>query len=248
METNSDDAYQGVMDASYASARLQKRHLNYRLRVRAQVAVDAFRRFHPALDNPSVLELGAADGLTLLRLRELLGGTGDYLGVEYAEDLLDAAPALPDNVQMIQGDVMALPDSIGEEAYDLTTILAVLEHLTRPQDCVNEAFRVLKPGGIMVATCPNPFWDDVAGRFGMVADEYHEIEATPELLVELARNAGFTNVTYQPFMWVFTGVLPYLGFELTPELSLMIDNLIHNLKLADFSFVNQVVVAQKPEA
>lgn len=246
MSAHSKEEYQGVMDASYASDRLKKKHLDYRYRVRAQVAVDSFREFYPHKYEPSVLELGAADGLTLLKIREFLGGDGDYLGVEYAEDLLAVAPELPENVRMIQGDVMALPEEIQPNTYDLTTILAVLEHLTRPQDCVNEAFRALKPGGIMVATCPNPFWDDVAGKFGMVADEYHEIEATPELLVELALDAGFTNVSFRPFMWVFTGVLPYLGYALSPEMSLLIDDLVHKLGLLDFSFVNQAVVAQKP--
>ena len=246
MSGHSEQEYLGVMDASYAADRLEKKYLNYRYRVRAQVAVDAFREFHPHAYEPKVLELGAADGLTLLKIREFLGGDGDYLGVEYAEDLLAAAPELPENVRMIQGDVMALPEEIEDNSYDFTTILAVLEHLTRPADCVEEAYRALKPGGIMVATCPNPFWDDLAGKFGMVKDEYHEIEATPELLVKLAVDAGFTNVSFRPFMWVFTGVLPYVGIEMTPEMSLLVDDLVHKLGLLDFSFVNQAVVAQKP--
>jgi hypothetical protein len=47
-------------------------------------------------------------------------------------------------------------------------------------------------------------------------------------------------------MWVFTGVLPYLGVSLDPELSLEIDAQIRRLKVLDFLFVNQAVVAVKP--
>lgn len=238
--------YRGVMDAGYAEGRIEKRHLNYRYRVRARVAADAFRQFHPDQAFVNVCEFGAADGRTLLEIRELVGARGDYLGVEYAEELLASAPRMPEDSRMIQGDVMSLPDEVVARHWDLVSCLAVLEHLPDPQACVDEAFRVLKPGGVFVATCPNPFWDEVAGMVGLVEDEYHELEVTPEVLVSLCENSGFVNVAFRPFMWVFTGVLPYLGLELTPEFSLEIDHLIHQMGLLDFLFVNQAVVAQKP--
>jgi len=240
----SEDSYRGVMDASYNEGRLSKPHLNFRYRVRGQVAVDGFRRFHPNTDFTRVLEMGAADGLTLLHIRELLGD-GEYLGVEYAQELLDTAPELPDNVRMIQGDVMELPEEVQAEHYDLVSCLAVLEHLDEPQRAVDEAFRVLKPGGVFVATCPNPFWDDLAGKFGMVQDEFHAVEVTGDVLLDLCQKAGFKKATFEPFMWVFTGVLPYLGVNLDPQLSLEIDAQIRRMKLLDFSFVNQAVVAVK---
>ncbi len=246
MEKQSDE-YLGVMDAEYARGRLEKKYLNYRYRVRAQVAANAFREFHPHMKTVDVLEMGAADALTLLHIRELLGANGTFDGIEYAQELIDEAPALPSDTRVIQGDVMNLPDEIQDESYDLTSVLAVLEHLSNPQACVDEAFRVLKPGGIFVATCPNPFWDDVAGKFGMVADEFHETEVNSEVLVTLCQNAGFETIAYRPFMWVFTGVLPYIGVELDPQMSLMVDDLVHKMGLLDFSFVNQAVVAQKPK-
>ncbi len=242
---SNDEAYRGVMDASYNEGRLSKPHLNYRFRVRGQVAVDGFRRFHPHAKHVRVLEMGAADGLTMLHIRELLG-PGEYLGVEYAKELLDSAPKMPDDVRMIQGDVMDLPKEVPSEHFDLVSCLAVLEHLDDPQRAVDEAFRVLKPGGVFVATCPNPFWDELAGKFGLVQDEFHAVEVTGDVLLDLCREAGFSKATFEPFMWVFTGVLPYLGVSLDPELSLEIDAQIRRLKLLDFLFVNQAVVAVKP--
>lgn len=241
-----ESSYRGVMDDSYNTGRQTKSHLSFRYKVRGQVAVNGFRAYHPNMTEVNVLEMGAADGLTMLHMRDLLGGAGEYLGVEYAESLLGSAPTLPSNAKMIQGDVMALPDSVPADHYDLVSCLAVLEHLDRPQDAVDEAFRILKPGGVFVATCPNPFWDGLAGKFGLVQDEFHEVEVTGDLLVEYAQKAGFQNSEFHPFMWVFTGVLPYMDISLDPVLSLEIDDMIRRLGILNFSFVNQAVVAQKP--
>src|SRR5690606_26526665 len=98
----------GVMGADYAAGRLRARHLVYRYKVRAQVAVDALREAGDSASSPSVLDLGAAEGLTLLQMRELLGGGGRYVGVELSDALLGEAPALPANVELVKGDVMNL--------------------------------------------------------------------------------------------------------------------------------------------
>lgn len=241
-----ESSYRGVMDASYNEGRQTKPHLNYRYHVRGQIAVNGFRAYHPHQDEVAVLEMGAADALTLLHIRDLLGGRGEFIGVEYAADLIDSAPVLPEDVMLIQGDVMDLPSSIPEDHFDLVSCLAVLEHLEDPQAAVNEALRVLKPGGVFVATCPNPFWDELAGKFGLVQDEFHEVEVTGELLVKFARAAGFENAEFQPFMWILTGILPYLGISPDPSLSLEIDEVVRSLGLFNFSFVNQAVVATKP--
>lgn len=239
-----EETYRGVMDASYNEGRLSKPHLNFRYKVRGQVAVDGFRRFHPNAKEPKVLEMGAADGLTLLHIRELLG-SGEFLGVEYAQELLDTAPSLPSDTRLIRGDVTALPDEVPSDYWDLVSCLAVLEHLDNPQKAVDEAYRILKPGGVFVATCPNPFWDDLAGKFGLVQDEFHAVEVTGDVLIDLAKKAGFKYATFEPFMWVFTGALPYAGLSLDPKLSLEIDSYVRRLKKLDFSFVNQAVVAVK---
>ena len=241
-----ESSYRGVMDASYNQGRQTKPHLNYRYRVRGQIAVNGFRAYHPHQREVAVLEIGASDSLTLLHIRELLGGQGEFVGVEYAPDLIASAPELPHDTIMLQGDVMALPDEVPENHFDLVSCLAVLEHLDDPQAAVDEALRVLKPGGVFVATCPNPFWDELAGKFGLVQDEFHEVEVTGELLVKFAQTAGFENAEFQPFMWILTGILPYLGISLDPSMSLEIDETIRALGLLNFSFVNQAVVATKP--
>lgn len=235
------------MGADYARGRVERLYLNYRYRVRATVAIQGYQRHHPSPPSDvSVLELGAAEGKTLLHIRDLFNSRGRYVGVELSDELLGQAPELPSNVSLLKGDVMDLPEELKQGEFDLCTALAVLEHLPDPMACVREAYDALRPGGVFVATCPNPFWDHLAGMFGMVADEHHEVEVTGKYMVDLAREAGFEDAVFKPFMWVFTGVLPYAGVDLDPELSLKIDALVEASKLLDFSFVNQALVAVKP--
>lgn len=50
------------------------------------------------------------------------------------------------------GDVMAIP--LADASWDAIVCLAVLEHVPRPWDAMNEMFRVLKPGGLLLVYVP----------------------------------------------------------------------------------------------
>ncbi len=236
----------GVMDREYAKGRRRAPHLRFRYRVRAQLAVDAFRARVPTQSQHRVLELGAADGLTLLAMRELLGAQGEFDGVELSKELLAAVPSLPANTRILEGDVMQLPAEVAEGHYDLCTALAVLEHLPNPTAALREAWRALRPGGVLVATAPNPLWDDIAGKLGMVAAEHHEQELDEKALRRIVADAGFVHIEFRRFMWAPVGFLPYLKLDIDPARSLEVDRWVSRLRLLDFGFVNQCIVASKP--
>jgi demethylmenaquinone methyltransferase/2-methoxy-6-polyprenyl-1,4-benzoquinol methylase len=98
------------------------------------------------------------------RLLDVAGGTGDIafrflkrapgasaVVLDMTEDMLiegrnraDAA-ALADRLDWIAGDAMALPFENG--SFDVYTISFGIRNVTRIEDALSEAFRVLRPGG-----------------------------------------------------------------------------------------------------
>ena len=58
------------------------------------------------------------------------------------------AEQMADQLDWIVGDAMALP--FEDNSFDVYTISFGIRNVTRPQDALNEAFRVLKPGGRMM--------------------------------------------------------------------------------------------------
>jgi len=50
------------------------------------------------------------------------------------------------------GDRLDLPS----QTFDCVTLLAVLEHLAQPEEILEEAYRILKPGGVLLLTTPTP--------------------------------------------------------------------------------------------
>lgn len=55
------------------------------------------------------------------------------------------ADKMQDSLDWVVGDAMALP--FADNTFDVYTISFGIRNVTRPQDALNEAFRVLKPGG-----------------------------------------------------------------------------------------------------
>lgn len=239
----------GVMDASYAIGRLRKPALRFRYRVRAALAVSAYRRIGGRRERHRVLDLGAAEGATLLEIRALLAGSGRFDGVELSDELLAAAPALPSDTALHRGDVEAdLPAELEPASYDLCTLMAVLEHLRDPLAALENAFAMLRPGGVLVASCPNPTWDEIAGRLRLVADEHHEQQLDAAAMLGLARAAGFEDAEFRPFMWAPVGVLSYAYASFSPRLALTVDEWVSRLPQSRPSFVNQAIVARKPDS
>jgi SAM-dependent methyltransferase len=234
----------GVMTADYGVDRRHKPHLIFRLRSRALMAADAFRRFTPDASGPSILDLGAAEGATLAEVHRLLSARRS-LGIEYAAELIEKAPALPEGCELVQGDVTEPSPRVTEASFDLVLALAVLEHLVEPAKLFVEAHRALKPGGIFVATCPSGTWDHISGLLRLHPDEHHEKEFDRALFETLAGAAQLRPLEYRRFMFAPVAFLPYLRVPVSPRLQRSVDAAIGALRFLNFGFVNQLFVAQK---
>lgn len=232
----------GVLDEGYAVARREDPVHRFRLQVRARVVAQAARGHFNSFAGLRVLDLGAAEGRTLLELARLLPGAR-FTGVEFSRDLLAAAPPLPAQVELIEGDItrLDLPDG----RFDLVCALALLEHLDDPAAAVREAWRVLREGGLFVATAPDPFWDHLAERFGLLAGGQHAVEMDRGRLVSTVEKAGFTAVRYRRFMFAPVAFLPYLHLPVSPDLSLRLDRLLDAMRIFAPLFVNQAVIGVK---
>lgn len=234
-----------IFNGSFAEQRRSKLHLIYRFKTRALIAACMARQFMGKIHEPRVLELGAAEGATLAELRRLLG-PGHYLGVEYSQELVAMAKDLPNGVKVVHGNCENLSVNIKDGSYDLVIALALLEHLAEPDLALREAFKTLRPRGLLIATCPNPFWNKVATRLRLLPDVGHQTDLSLSSLRKLAKSAGFAFVAEKKFMYAPIAILPYLRVPVSPAISLSVDRIFNLLRGFDLLFVNQCLVARKP--
>jgi|GEM_PF-690967 SAM-dependent methyltransferase len=234
----------GVMDQGYIDERSRKPQLIFRYKLRALMVHGAAERFLKQTRELKLLDLGAAEGRTALEIDRLLPG-GMIHGVEYATNIIAKNVSFPPNVKIFQGDVTALASDLEEGSYDIVSALALLEHLSNPVAAISEAHRMLRPGGIFVATCPNPFWDDVADKLGLLKGEHHECEMDRRSMIASVEQGGFEFVSFEPFMCAATGLLPYFRLGLEPSTAMKFDGLLRSLRVFNWSFVNQCVVGRK---
>jgi ubiquinone/menaquinone biosynthesis C-methylase UbiE len=103
-----------------------------------------------------VLEVGCGAGRTTLKLAEL----GYHVSaLDFAPNMLTTARANCGSgprrypVSFLAGDAEQLP--IQSSSADLIVMMGVIGYLTNWRQSLHELFRVLKPGGYLVITCPN---------------------------------------------------------------------------------------------
>lgn len=173
-----------------------------------------------------------------LKLLDVAGGTGDVAFrflkrapeahatvFDMTQGMLDAgrtraeAADMADSLDWVCGDAMALP--FENNSFDVYTISFGIRNVTRPQEALNEAYRVLRPGGrLMVlefSQIPNPAMQwaydqysfNVIPKMGQViandADSYRylveSIRKFPDqdTFLQMVRDAGFENAKYRNY-------------------------------------------------
>ena len=238
-----NEALMSVIDANYAISRRTRLPVVYRICARAALAIHAVRRY--TKQRPlRVLDVGAADGQGLAQMAAALG-PGNLIGVERSEILRAAARDLPPCTELTDGDAMCLTDGMEERSFDVLTMLAVLEHLSDPRGAVLEAVRLLRHGGLLVATCPNPAWDVLSEQTGLEADHHHLNAIGLPHLRGLLEEAGCRILEARRFMWAPVAVLPYARIPVPVPLARNLDAVVNRIPLLRRLCVNACVVARR---
>ncbi len=233
----------GVMDAGYARDRAVRPHLAFRFRTRAEVVVQAVRRYGDTT-YVRLLDIGAAEGRTLSEMATSIG-PGEYVGIEYDDALRAAHRALPSDVRIIVGDALSLPQELADGTFDVVSMLAVLEHLSDPSTALCEAHRMLRAGGLLIATCPDPFWDRVAERCRLASAAHHVTRIDLPRLRELVESVGLVVLEAHRFMWAPIALLPYVKVPVSPRAALTTDAFVDKVPVLRRLCVNAYVIARR---
>jgi len=120
--------------------------------------------------------------------RFFLRYASEYVGVDWSESFHDSAA----DVVADLNQPLPLPESVA----DTVVSISVLEHLSRPQVMLGEAYRILKPGGSLILQVP----------FQWMVHEapYDYVRYTPYGLEFMLNEAGFSRVTVEPAGGFFT--------------------------------------------
>lgn len=102
--------------------------------------------------NKKVLDAGCGTGW-FSKIAVDRGGV--VTSMDLGEKLLSKV-AMKCNSERIVGSILEIPFS--DNFFDFVVSSEVIEHVPDPYKAMQELFRVLKPGGIMVLTTPNKFW------------------------------------------------------------------------------------------
>jgi len=154
-------------------------------RMRIRQVLPIIRQYHDCV----LLDIGCGWDAKFLKSVEAY--------VSKAEGIDSRAP--PIHTQKLSTRRITLTESLpyANEAFDVVTMLAVLEHLSHPRAVITEVFRILKPGGRLVLTVPSnaakPVLEFLAFRLGIVnAAEIrdHKCYYNKGLLHHLLANTG----------------------------------------------------------
>lgn len=174
--------------------------------IRAQETLNAYL---PYLSKDDVhLEAGSGMSAVVITLRKM---GYDVHGFDYAVNALIDSLHYDDSLLLTGGDIHYLP--YPDNTFGSYLSFGVLEHFEHGmQPALKEAYRVLKPGGVVVLTIPYPnvvnqlvqLKRKLSGASQLTDEEFYESTYTRQQLIDNVTQVGFEHVLTQPTSHAFT--------------------------------------------
>ncbi|HVF39193.1 MAG TPA: arsenite methyltransferase [Gemmatimonadaceae bacterium] len=151
----------------------------------------------------TVLDLGSGGGIDVLLSARRVGPTGKAYGLDMTDEMLALANdnklrAGAENVEFLRGDIENIP--LPDESVDVIISNCVINLSADKQRVLQEAFRVLKPGGrfavsdvVVRGDVPDAVRKNMELWIGCVAGALEENE-----FKTLLGSSGFENVDIEP--------------------------------------------------
>lgn len=204
----------------------------------------------PYLNKEDVLlEAGSGLSAVVITLRRM-GYT--IIGLDYAENALHLSRQYDPELTLLAGDVHALPcadNSVG--AYLSFGVLEHFEHGMQP--ALKEAYRILKPGGVLVLTIPYPNliwrlaqWRRQRAGKTLIDESFYESTYSRQALLDNVTAAGFDIASIQPTghsytLWGIGGIFRAEGYYRTSALAEALGQLLRWLLPWHFNFTTLVI-------
>lgn len=169
-----------------------------------------FRRFRirrvSSYINSGTVLLDAGCGVTARFLKDISPFIKSGFGIDKK-----AEPFERGNLKIVEGFFDGEPFPYPDASFDCVTMLAVLEHMANRREVLEEIYRVLRPGGVLLATTPSwaakPVLEFLSFRMGVVNKEEvldHKTYFWKSDLVSLMNSAGFKDVHHKYFQFGFS--------------------------------------------
>lgn len=154
-------------------------------------------------EGETVLDLGSGGGIDVLLSAHRVGPTGKAYGVDMTEEMLtlaraNAERARADNVELVKGTIETVP--LPDAAVDVVISNCVINLSTDKPAVLNEAFRLLRPGGrfgVSDVVAEDHLTSDQRAERGSYVGCIAGALSISEYRTGLAA-AGFTDITITP--------------------------------------------------
>lgn len=156
----------------------------------------------------ATLDAGCGTGYGLEILAR--AGAAEAVGVDIDRGAVAAAQrrAERSGATAVQGDLQAL--DFPDDSFDLVVCFETIEHLAAPEQALAELRRVVRPGGTVIVSSPNP-------AVYPSGNEHHLNELRPEDLRRLVASRFETARVYLQHGWLASAIEPGDGAWLGEE-------------------------------